>query len=106
MLVLVVGIIGPLGEEIFFRGFAYTALRHRFGPAIAAVASAALFAVVHLNPGALIPIFLIGLVLAALYERTGTLAAPFALHAVNNTFAVILAYYSPKFSFWSFLPGP
>jgi membrane protease YdiL (CAAX protease family) len=105
-LVLVIGIIGPLGEEIFFRGFAYTALRHRFGPALAAVGSAAFFAAVHLNPGALIPIFLMGLLLAALYQRTGTLAAPFALHAANNTFAVILAYYYPKFSFWSFLPGP
>jgi hypothetical protein len=105
LLVLVVGLIGPLGEEIFFRGFAYTAFRRRFGPAAAAVASAALFAVVHLNPMALIPIFLMGLVLAVLYERTGTLAAPFALHAVNNTFAVILAFYHPTFSFWSFLPA-
>jgi membrane protease YdiL (CAAX protease family) len=104
-LVLVVGIIGPLGEEIFFRGFAYTACRHRLGPVVGAIASAALFSLAHLNPGALIPIFLMGLLLAALYERTGTLAAPFALHAVNNSVAVLIAFFHPDFSFWSFLPG-
>jgi membrane protease YdiL (CAAX protease family) len=91
---LVIGLIGPFGEEVFFRGFAYRCFRNRWGPAVAAVASAALFSVVHLNPAGLLPIFAIGCALAYLYERTGTLVAPFTLHALNNVVAVLVAYYS------------
>jgi membrane protease YdiL (CAAX protease family) len=105
-LVLVVGILAPIGEEIFFRGFAHRALRTRLGVVLGTIASALLFAVIHVSPVGLIPIFLIGLVLAYLYDRTGSLAAPVGLHAVNNTFAVIVAYFNPDFSFWSFLGSP
>lgn len=105
-LVLVVGVLAPLGEEIFFRGFAHRVFRARFGLLAGSVASAALFALIHVSPVGLYPIFLIGLVLAYLYERTGSLAAPFALHAVNNSFAVIVAYFSPDFTFWPFIRVP
>jgi membrane protease YdiL (CAAX protease family) len=105
-LVLVVGLAAPLGEEIFFRGFAHRALRQRLGLAAGSIASAGLFAVIHVSPVGLVPIFLIGLLLAYLYERTGSLAAPVALHAVNNSFAVIVAYFNPEFTFWPFLPHP
>jgi hypothetical protein len=105
-LILVIGIIGPFGEEAFFRGFTYTTLRKRFGIAWATVLSALLFAFIHLNPLALVPIFVIGIVLAVLYERTGTLAAPFALHALNNTVFVLTFFYAPKFSFWGWLFPP
>jgi membrane protease YdiL (CAAX protease family) len=105
-LILVVGLAAPLGEEIFFRGFAHRALRQRLGLAAGSIASAGLFAVIHVSPVGLVPIFLIGLLLAYLYERTGSLAAPVALHAVNNSFAVIVAYFNPEFTFWPFLPHP
>lgn len=105
-LVLVVGIVGPMGEEVFFRGFVHGALRRRFGVAAGVVLSAALFSLVHVSPVGLVPIFLIGVLLAVLYERTGTLAAPFALHAVNNTFAVVVSYFDPDFTFWPFVPVP
>jgi membrane protease YdiL (CAAX protease family) len=105
-LVLVVGIVAPLGEEIFFRGFAHRAFRARLGAVAGAAASAALFALVHVSPSSFVPIFLIGLLLAYLYERTGSLAAPFALHTVNNSFAVLAGYFSPDFTFWPFLSRP
>jgi membrane protease YdiL (CAAX protease family) len=103
-LLVVAGIIGPFAEEVFFRGLAHTALRHRLGPLWGSVASAAFFALIHVSPLSLIPIFVMGLVLAAVYERTGTLAAPFALHALNNTVAVLLVYFQPDFTFWPFIP--
>lgn len=102
-LIFVIGIVAPFGEEVFFRGFAYTAMRRRFGVFWATILSALLFALIHTSPMAIAPIFIIGVLLAVLYERTGTLAAPFALHAVNNTFAVLIYYFSPKFSLWGWL---
>jgi membrane protease YdiL (CAAX protease family) len=91
--ILVIALVGPFGEEVFFRGFAYRCFRARWGPTVAVVASAALFSLVHLNPAGLLPIFAIGCALAYLYERTGTLVAPFTLHAVNNFVAVLVAYF-------------
>jgi membrane protease YdiL (CAAX protease family) len=105
-LILVIGIVAPFGEEVFFRGFAYTAMRRRLGVLGATILSALLFALIHTSPMAIAPIFLIGVLLAVLYERTGTLAASFALHAVNNTVAVLMYYFAPNFSFWGWLFPP
>jgi membrane protease YdiL (CAAX protease family) len=104
-LIAVIGLIGPLGEEVFFRGLAQTALRRRLGALWAIIGSAAFFAIIHLNPIGLLPIFLMGLLLGALYQRTGSLAAPFVLHAANNTAAVLVAYFHPEFTFWPFIPA-
>jgi membrane protease YdiL (CAAX protease family) len=103
VLILVIGVIGPFGEEVFFRGFAYTAMKKRFGVAWAMSLSAILFSLIHTNPMAVVPIYFVGLLLAYLYERTGSLAAPFALHATNNTVAVLMLYFAPRFTFWGWL---
>jgi len=81
-------LIGPFVEEIFFRGLCYTLIRGHSGMWISVILSALLFAAGHfLNAGApavaLIP-FIGGIVFALLYEYTGSLFAPFALHAVAN----------------------
>jgi membrane protease YdiL (CAAX protease family) len=93
---VVIGVIGPLGEEVFFRGFAYRCFRTRWGPVVGGAASAALFSLIHFNPVGLLPIFLVGCVLAYLYERTGTLVAPFALHAANNIVAVLALHFGQR----------
>jgi membrane protease YdiL (CAAX protease family) len=92
--ILLVGIIAPCGEELFFRGFAYRCFCTRWGPAAGMLVSAALFSLIHLNPDGLLPIFVVGCALAYLYERTGTLVAPFTLHAANNIAAVLAAYFA------------
>lgn len=99
----IIGIVGPIAEEVFFRGFAYQALRRRFGATAGIFTSALLFAVVHGNPVGLVPIFGIGIVLAFLYERTGSLAAPIGLHCANNLLVVAMFVVAPKFSFWDWL---
>lgn len=104
-LVLIIGIIGPIAEEVFFRGFAYRAFKERLGKGAALVLSALLFAAIHGNPLALFPIFLIGLLLAYIYERTGSLAAPIGLHCANNLMAVLFFFLAPDFSIWGRLFG-
>jgi membrane protease YdiL (CAAX protease family) len=94
--ILVIGIIAPIGEEVFFRGFAYRCFRTRWGPMVGGAVSAALFSLIHFHPVALLPIFLVGCVLAYLYERTGTLVAPITLHAVNNIVAVLALHFGQR----------
>jgi len=74
----------PLSEEVFFRGYMLRFLDQRTGRVAAVIVSSALFAVIHLNPSGIVVYFIIGLVLAFLYLRTGRLWAPILAHMVHN----------------------
>ncbi len=86
---LLIGLLAPVAEEVFFRGFAYRALRERFGVTAGILLSGLLFAAIHGNPLALLPLWAIGALLAVLRERTGSLLAPIALHCANNSLAIL-----------------
>lgn len=89
--VLAIVIIAPIAEELFFRGVVFNAFLRERGPRMAYLGSAALFAVIHLSIVALLPIFLLGLALAWIYDRTGNLLAPITMHAMVNGLSVGLA---------------
>jgi membrane protease YdiL (CAAX protease family) len=94
--VLSIGVSAPLGEEMLFRGFLFNALKRRFGLAVGLVLSALLFAAVHTYAIGLLPVFLIGLILAWVYHNGGSLWTSILIHAVNNTAAVLIAYFFPS----------
>ena len=89
---LLVGIAAPVIEELIFRGFVYAGLRRIMTVPTAALASALVFAAVHIAVpvGSLLAITLIGVVLAYLYERSGSLIAPMITHAMYNSFVFLL----------------
>lgn len=89
---LLVAVLVPVAEETFFRGFVYPPLRRRYGARLATLLSAAFFAAVHLQVVNFLPILLLGVVLAAVYERTGSLLPAMVIHAANNLVALISAY--------------
>ena len=89
--VLAVG-VAPAAEETFFRGFIFNGLRHRLGAWGAAAASAGLFALAHLDPAVFVPIFLIGLVLAWVYFKSGSLWSAIIVHLAYNSLALALAW--------------
>lgn len=76
-------VVAPVAEELFFRGYVHGVFRFRF-PGHAVFWSSALFAFVHFYVIHLIPVFLIGVILAVLYERRGSLVAPIVAHAFSN----------------------
>jgi len=84
LIIAAVGLVVPAFEETLFRGLLFGALRRnmKFWPA--AAASALLFAIVHMNLPGLAAYFLLGLTFAAVFERTRSLFAPWAAHAVFN----------------------
>ena len=83
----------PFTEEIFFRGFIFAGLAPRWGVARAVVASALFFSLFHLSLGLIVPIFITGLLLAWLYQRTGSLWPPIVAHAGQNSLAIALTIY-------------
>ncbi|MBI4387818.1 MAG: CPBP family intramembrane metalloprotease [Candidatus Omnitrophica bacterium] len=78
-------VLGPIVEEIFFRGFLYPALRKKLGVSLGICATALFFAWIHENLFALLPIFLLGSVLAYLYEKRRNLIPCITLHVVHNS---------------------
>ncbi len=86
--ILVVG-AAPFAEEFFFRGFLFGGLRGRMSFWSAAVVSGILFGLVHAPGGPLQvpPLAVFGVLLAWLYERTGSLGPPIIMHMIQNTIA-------------------
>lgn len=92
VMLMVVGVIIPIAEEVFFRGVFYTWLRRRWGPVVGIIVSALLFGALHLNPVWIAFAFILGIILALLYELSGSLWPAIGLHAVNNMMSVVTLY--------------
>ncbi|MCH7984354.1 MAG: CPBP family intramembrane metalloprotease [Chloroflexi bacterium] len=91
--ILLVAIAGPVAEEIFFRGFVLTGLLKRFGVGRALLLSSLLFGLFHIDPGAIVPTFALGLALGWVYLKTGSIWPAIFAHALHNTVAVLIAKY-------------
>jgi len=87
-LVLMVVVMAPLAEELFFRGLALRALEARMGPRTALVASAVLFGVTHLQLLQLPALVMIGLVCGWLAQRDGRLGRAVWAHVGFNLVTV------------------
>jgi len=91
-LVLGAAIVAPVIEEIFFRGFIFAGLKTRFDWKVAAVISAIIFALNHLEPLTMFPIFVLGLLLAYMYQRSKSIWPAILMHTFINTCALITTY--------------
>jgi membrane protease YdiL (CAAX protease family) len=83
-------VVAPACEEILFRGYIFAALRNWRGVWPAALITGAVFGGVHAGsaPAAdLFPLFVLGVALCLLYQRTRSLYPCIAAHAVNNSIA-------------------
>lgn len=91
---LVVVLVGPIAEEMLFRGWMQGGLRLLLGPTAAVVLTAVLFGALH---GLLLtlPLGLLGFLFGWLRERSGGLAAPVLAHMLHNTIMVVLAMQAP-----------
>lgn len=97
-------VMAPLLEEMLFRGEVQRTVAASGGAWRGVLLSAALFGLVHLVPMQVISAFVIGVVLAYVYLRTGSLGAVIVLHAVNNAAAYALMPFDG--SLREFIPSP
>lgn len=95
---MAIGVIGPVAEEIVFRGAILRRLLdaggHRWRWA-AIAGSAALFGVVHFNMVQGVNAFFVGLLLGWMYMRTRSIVPGVAFHIVNNCTAVVFSRLFP-----------
>ncbi len=93
IIAVTIAIVGPISEEILFRGVLFPAVAERIGAVRAAIGTSAIFAVGHLaTHGAWISAaFISGLVLTWARVRTGGLKASIALHVLINAGAIAAA---------------
>ena len=89
---LVVGITGPILEEVLFRGIILDGFLNRYKPGKAIFWSALLFGFFHMNPWQFIPAFLIGLLLGYIYLKTRSLLPVIFIHIINNSFSYLMVY--------------
>ena len=91
---ILVGFLGPIAEEIFFRGFVLPGLIKRFGVIRSLLLSSLLFGIFHFDPGAIVPTFILGLALGWVYLKTGALWPAIFAHGLHNSLAIMLAKYA------------
>lgn len=91
--IVLVGILGPIAEEIFFRGYVLPGLVKRFGIGWALLLSSVMFGLFHIDPGAIVPTFALGLALGWVYLKTGSIWPAMFAHGLHNTVAVLIAKY-------------
>ncbi len=77
-------LVAPVVEEVFFRGFLYGAIKRRVRPVIAMAAVGVMFGLVHPPLTTQIPMCIFGGLLCYVYEKTGRLTVPIAIHFLFN----------------------
>lgn len=85
-------VVAPVVEEIFFRGFVFPGLSRRWNWQIGLITSAALFAIAHVLPTSILPIFILGVIFAFLYQLSGSIWPAILMHMLTNSMALSIAY--------------
>jgi len=87
-------VAAPVAEELFFRGLIFAGIRSASGFWVAAAISGAIWGLVHYTGSDSWPVILqlaiFGVILAWLYERTGSIRPTIAVHALNNALALTI----------------
>lgn len=88
--VLMIVLLAPVAEELFFRGFVFAGLRTRWSLWPAAITSGLIFGLVHAPTGitTVVPLATLGIALCWLYNRTGSLWPCVIAHMINNGLAL------------------
>ena len=89
--VFLIVICAATSEELCFRGMLFGGLRTRLPSLAAATVSGLIFGALHAPTGvsAVPPLIVFGMVMALLYERTGSILPGVILHALNNSVALL-----------------
>ena len=78
------GIIGPIIEELMFRGIIYNELKLKFPSMKAILLSTLIFAIIHLNILQILYAFAVGFLLIFVYEKYKNIKASIVLHMTLN----------------------
>ena len=105
-ILLSLAVIPAVFEELFFRGYLFSALARVLKPWLTILISALLFAVFHLVVRdslaieRLLPTWLLGVVLGWVCVRTGSVLPGIVLHCTHNSLLLLVAYYQRQLAEW------
>ncbi|MSO41405.1 MAG: CPBP family intramembrane metalloprotease [Solirubrobacterales bacterium] len=90
--VVLIALVAPFVEELFFRGFVFGGFRSRLSLWPAVLISGLIFGMIHASTGitTVIPLAALGCVLAWVYDKTGSLWPCIFIHVINNGLALAL----------------
>lgn len=92
MLVVAALLLAPVTEEWLFRGLLFRRVAVRSGRTLAYGLSGLAFAAIHDNPAGFVVYLWLGMVFAAVLERTGRLWAAVAVHVGNNAYVLAMLF--------------
>lgn len=92
VMLLSIGIFGPFVEEVVFRGVILQSYQRTGRIVGSIVLSSILFGMMHMNFNQFAYGAVMGVMLALLYEATGTVLATFIAHAVFNSIEVVMMF--------------
>lgn len=88
--IIVITLVAPFVEEVVFReGIISPMLRHHFHRWQAILVSALAFSIVHLNPVQIPFAFVMGIIFAIIFMKTGNIFTSLAIHIANNALAIL-----------------
>jgi membrane protease YdiL (CAAX protease family) len=82
--------LAPYVEEILFRGCIYRFLKSQTLIPFAQFISGVIFAAIHGNLSSFGPLIVVGILLAHVYEKEGSLRVSICFHALFNAFSLVL----------------
>ena len=94
--ILAVAIVGPILEEMLFRGAVTSVLLKAYSPTKAIIYSALIFGIFHINPAQVLNAFLLGLLLGWLFYKTRSLIPGILVHILNNGLSVLFSQTYPQ----------
>jgi membrane protease YdiL (CAAX protease family) len=94
-------VVGPMLEELLYRGALVRPMRRTQGPYAVAFVTGVLFALGHAQWQLLLPLGLMGFVLGVLRHESGTLIPGVLLHATFNAYPVVGILYAPGSEEWT-----
>jgi len=83
-------IIPAIAEELLFKGLIFTILKKHYSTITVVIIASLMFAVVHLTPIRIIPLFFGSCFTFWIYLRSGSLILPILQHFINNLFSEVL----------------
>lgn len=84
---IVLAILAPIIEEIFFRGFIQEQLQKITSSKMAILIQALIFSLAHLELQVIIPLTIIGAILGYIYHKTNSIYPTIVFHSINNSIA-------------------
>lgn len=94
---LLLCVLAPICEEIFFRGFIQRTFSRHVGKTFAILITAVFFAFMHPSTWHPHLYFILGLTLSWISAKTRTLRTPILCHMINNTFVLMVQQYGLGF---------